>query len=91
LTGVEQSLKYDKFSSSKRIDAAGYESDGGEEVGKVEHAEEEDASKVETGHADVPGPSWGWRFNKSPMGESCARVFDGVIARVRGGGVEFGS
>jgi hypothetical protein len=82
LSGTEQGTDYASLTSTSRIDAAGYESDGGEEArldeaGKAKggadeqepHGEEEgDAGKE--AKVDVPGPSWGWRFNKSPLGES---------------------
>lgn len=46
----------------KQLDAAGYESDGGEVPG---HAHEEgDAGH----HKEVEGSSWGWKFSKSPLG-----------------------
>lgn len=77
MTGVEQSLDYGSTKSGdKKLDAAGYESDGGEtpatlakESKDAEHHEEEgDAGKTETGSLSVPGPSWGWKFAKSPLG-----------------------
>lgn len=85
LSGTEQGTDYASLTSTSRIDAAGYESDGGEEARLDEagdaskskgNAGEEEAHGEEEGDAgkeakvDVPGPSWGWRFNKSPLGES---------------------
>lgn len=75
LTGQETDADYGSLTSQGRVDAAGYESDGGEEVKPVKqgdteeehHGEEADAGK-EKDKVEVPGPSWGWKFNKSPMG-----------------------
>jgi hypothetical protein len=81
LSGTEQGTDYASLTSTSRIDAAGYESDGGEEArlneaGKAKgDADEQEPHGEEEGDAgkeakvDVPGPSWGWRFNKSPLGE----------------------
>ncbi|KAH8079933.1 hypothetical protein HD553DRAFT_317964 [Filobasidium floriforme] len=80
LSGTEQGTDYASLSSNSRIDAAGYESDGGEEArldeagkakggaGEQESHGEEEGDAGKEAKVDVPGPSWGWRFNKSPLG-----------------------
>jgi hypothetical protein len=85
LSGTEQGTDYASLTSTSRIDAAGYESDGGEEArlneagdvpkskggaGEKETHGEEEGDAGKEAKVDVPGPSWGWRFNKSPLGES---------------------
>jgi hypothetical protein len=50
------------------LDEAGKVAKGDAGEQETTHGEEEgDAGKE--AKVDVPGPSWGWRFNKSPLGE----------------------
>lgn len=46
------------FTANRRVDAAGYESDGGEEIEVNVNLPAKDVNKL-----------WKWRFSKSPLGE----------------------
>ncbi|KAI5452438.1 hypothetical protein NCC49_000601 [Naganishia albida] len=73
LKASEEGIDYSKIGGNaptgrdgKKLDAAGYESDGGEPL------EEADAQKSEaapgSAESQQQGPLYGWRFSKSPMG-----------------------
>lgn len=64
-----------------KLDAAGYESDGGEapkeveaagsgEVQGVDHAHDDEGDATKSGGKgrEEEGVNWGWRFSKSPLG-----------------------